>query len=103
MACGGEAATKALRVVAAGRVGGAITGTGTVVYSAISTATGTLSVAAWSLCCPCLQCSAQRLVDDGSIAPVMSSQWTIGVLASALTASALRRSRACAGARPGHA
>jgi hypothetical protein len=49
MACGGEAATSALSVAAAGR-GGALPGSaGVVVYSAVSIATGTVSVDAWSL------------------------------------------------------
>src|SRR5512134_136647 len=98
MACGGDAATNALRLAAAGRGGGAVTGTGTVAYSAVRAAAGTLNVPAWSLCWPALQCSAHRLAAAASMAPTMSSQLAIGA-AGAAAASA---SRATA-SRPGHA
>ena len=73
MACGGEAAT-GLPVKAAAERGSGVGRTTGEVYSAFKITAGTVSVDAWSLCWPYLQCSAQRLAASGSIPPAMSLQ-----------------------------
>ena len=75
MACGGEAPARALTPSATWRgLGAGGSGARGRWYRAVSSMAGSVSAEAWSLCCPWRQCSAQRLANDGSIDPTMSSQ-----------------------------
>ena len=83
-------------VKAAAQSGNSASGTTGVVYSAFKITAGTVSVGAWSLCWPYLQCSAQRLAESGSIAPAMSLQ--LGICAAIAAASGSLLASTCGAA-----